>query len=446
MNISDGAMLKAAVAALACLSVARASPSEPHQMRLYAQNSYNTQDLNSVLTSIEERLRLLDTINTAQVKQARRLDVIQDKLDRVETTLTLRLERAQLAAERLEHRLHMLQTTVQASIKESSEKIERSQIKIAEIAQNLTNHINSHAHLLEKVSGAYAETWHRGIVLEALMRDGLALVNVTRRELADGLRALARRQRDARLSSADLEAAFSRRLHDNSYRIDLKMQELLDEQKRFVDSCQRVQLDDPTHVADVLDKLIDSLINKTAATFHELQNIQVTMRNHDNKIMKLLNNGRQTQIQDSNCRRLETLFRNATHSTMKENELQQLTEKFVGLTNRADAALQRLERQLGFDNNEPTPPTSEVKEEADRLLLHLNAIRNEEISDEDDWEDSDQFNNLFDAGGGNDMMNEDKIILKNPLETSIAARRPHRRHLRKDPYDRGPSLKPKSLS
>lgn len=42
----------------------------------------------------------------------------------------------------------------------------------------------------------------------------------------------------------------------------LQMQELLDEQKRFVDSCQRVQLDDPTHVADVLDKLIDSLINK----------------------------------------------------------------------------------------------------------------------------------------------------------------------------------------
>lgn len=35
--------------------------------------------------------------------------------DRVETTLTLKLERAQLAAERLEHRLHMLQTNVQVS-------------------------------------------------------------------------------------------------------------------------------------------------------------------------------------------------------------------------------------------------------------------------------------------------------------------------------------------
>lgn len=42
------------------------------------------------------------------------------------------------------------------------------------------------------------------------------------------------------------------------------MQEVLNVQKRFVDSCQRVQLDDPTHVADVLDKLIDSLINKYA--------------------------------------------------------------------------------------------------------------------------------------------------------------------------------------
>lgn len=55
------------------------------------------------------------------------------------------------------------------------------------------------------------------------MRDGLSLVNATRRELADGLRALARRQRDARLTSADLESSFARRLSDNTYKIDLKV-------------------------------------------------------------------------------------------------------------------------------------------------------------------------------------------------------------------------------
>lgn len=38
--------------------------------------------------------------------------------ERVETTLSLRLERAQLAAERLEHRLHMLQTNIQVRSKE----------------------------------------------------------------------------------------------------------------------------------------------------------------------------------------------------------------------------------------------------------------------------------------------------------------------------------------
>lgn len=57
------------------------------------------------------------------------------------------------------------------------------------------------------------------------MRDGLSLVNVTRRELADGLRALARRQRDARMTSADLEANFARRLNDNTYKIDLKVRQ-----------------------------------------------------------------------------------------------------------------------------------------------------------------------------------------------------------------------------
>lgn len=35
---------------------------------------------------------------------------------------------------------------------------------------------------------------------------------------------------------------------------------------------------------------------RTASTFHELQNIQVTIRNHDIKIMKLLNTGRPAQV------------------------------------------------------------------------------------------------------------------------------------------------------
>ncbi|VVC90172.1 unnamed protein product [Leptidea sinapis] len=275
-------MLSAAIAALACLCLARTSPPDTHPFRAYAL--YTPKDLSSILANIDERLRMLDTMSEVQAKQARKLDVIQDKLDRVETTLSLRLERAQLAAERLEHRLHMLQTSIQAAVKESSEKIERSQAKIVEIASNLTNHINSHSRLLDKVSGTYADTWRRSLLLESLMRDGMSL-----------------------------------------------MQEVLDTQKRFVDSCQRVQLDDPTHVADVLDKLIDSLINNT-------------MRNHDNRVMKLLNS-RPTQSDATTCKRLENALRNTTH-VFNEKELQQLTDKFIGLTNRADAALQKLEGRL----------------------------------------------------------------------------------------------------
>ncbi|XP_026751310.1 uncharacterized protein LOC113511791 [Galleria mellonella] len=436
-------MLSAAVAALAWLCLARTSLAEPHSLRTYTQASHNPKDLTSILVNIEERLRQLDIVSAMQVKQARRLDVVQDKLDRLETALSLRLERAQLAAERLEHRLHMLQTSVQTSIKESSEKIESGQAKIAEVAQNLTNQIDVHRRLLDKANGAYADTWHRGLVMESLMRDGLSLVNVTRRELADGLRTLARRQRDARLSTADLEASFMRRVTDKTNKIDLKMQEVLEMQKRFIDSCQRVQLDDPTQVADVLDKLIDSVINKTAATFHELQNIQVTMRNHNSKVIKLLSTARQTQT-DATCRRLESVFRNASQTTLKENELQQLIEKFVDLTNRADAALQRLERRMREDNDEPAPP-SDVTAAADRLLLKLKGIKGENDSDEEmDWAEEDQDSGYYDdGGGGGDIMDEDKKILSGAtggkqMADSATARPLHRRHLHKHPYDRGP--------
>ncbi|KAI8428639.1 hypothetical protein MSG28_007373 [Choristoneura fumiferana] len=303
------------------------------------------------------------------------------------------------------------------AVKESAEKIERSQDKIVDIAKNLTSHLTSHRHLLEKVSGAYAETWRRGLVLESLMRDGLSLVNATRRELADGLRALARRQRDARLSS---------------------MQEVMDAQKRFVDTCQRVQLDDPTHVADVLDKLIDSLINKTASTFQELQNIQVSMRSHDNRVMKLLSAGRSVQS-DATCRRLEGVFRNTSHTTFKETELQQLTEKFIALTERADATLQRLEARVGDDSDTPAQ-ASDVTSAADRLMLKLKGIKGEQESEEY-WGSDDQDNDLFDDGEGINELNENKDLLIVTPEPDhhtleLSTRTPHRRHLHKHPYDR----------
>ncbi|XP_028168898.1 uncharacterized protein LOC114358924 [Ostrinia furnacalis] len=432
-------MLSATVAALACLCLARTSPAEPQNLRLYAKTIVNQKDLSGVLASIDERLRVLDAVSAAQVKQARRLDVIQDKLDRVETALSLKLERAQLAAERLEHRLHMLQTSVQTSIKESSDKLERTQTSLVELAQNLTSQIDLHRRLLDKVNGAYADTWHRGLVLESLMRDGLSLVNVTRRELADGLRALARRQGHARF--APLDTGLARQINDNTNKIDAKMNVLLDAQKRYVDSCQRVQLDDPNQVADVLGKLIDTLINKTASTFHELQNIQVTIKNHDAKVTKLLNSGRNNVQSDSTCRRLETIMRNSTKPSFKETELQQLTEKLVDLTNRADAALQRLETRLKDDGDGPAP---NITAAADQLLLKLNSIKGEqEYDDEFNWEDDDPEYSFYDDGGGGDMMDEDKKILSSRSldkgTESPTERPPHRRHLHKHPYDRGPS-------
>lgn len=46
----------------------------------------------------------------------------------------------------------------------------------------------------------------------------------------------------------------------------------------------------------------------------------------------------------------------------------------MALTDRADAALQRLEMQLGDDSDEPIPK-SEVDAVADELMLKLNGIK-----------------------------------------------------------------------
>ncbi|KAJ2939629.1 hypothetical protein O0L34_g14348 [Tuta absoluta] len=462
-------MLKPAVAVLACLCLARCTPAESHAMRTYVQlkpQAHSIKELGVVLASIEEKLKVLDVISSAQAKQSRRLEVLQNKLDRVETTISLRLERAQLAADRLEHRLHMLQTSVQASIKEGSEKLLTSQLRVTELTQNLTKDIDGHRKILEKVNGAYSDTWRRSLLLENMMRDGLSVVNATRRELADGLRNLARRQRENRFNSADKEAGLAKQIKDNTLMIDEKLQKVLEDQKRFLDSCHRVQQDDPTQVADVLDRLIDSLINKTAATFRELQNIQVTVRNHDARVIKLLSTKPNSQT-DASCRRLESVFKNASLSSFKETELQQLTEKFVALTDRADAALQNLEAKMATMTTSATTDEvtkSEVTAEADRLLLKLKGIKNEYESSEDQkWMEYDpkyrsSFYDDSDFVDG-DLMDRDKALLgvrkgrqaKASPDTSshdanTSAPRPtapvraaHRRHLHKHPYDRGPT-------
>lgn len=77
---------------------------------------------------------------------------------------------------------------------------------------------------------------------------------------------------------------------------------------------------------------------------------------------------------DATCRRLESAFRNTSHGIIKENELKQLTEKFVALTDRADAALQRLEAKIGEEMDIPIP-SSDVTLAADKLLRQLQGIK-----------------------------------------------------------------------
>lgn len=73
---------------------------------------------------------------------------------------------------------------------------------------------------------------------------------------------------------------------------------------------------------------------------------------------------------DVTCRRLESAFRNTSHTILKENELRQLTEKFISLTDRADDALQRLEAQMRIGAEEPLP-VSDISAEAIKLMQKL---------------------------------------------------------------------------
>lgn len=79
---------------------------------------------------------------------------------------------------------------------------------------------------------------------------------------------------------------------------------------------------------------------------------------------------------------------------------------------------------------------------SDFTTKHYFIPRSEQSSEENDWEDE-QDSNYFD-NNMSDFSQEDQEIMNNVLNrekfstTESTTTKPHRRHLHKHPYDRGP--------
>ncbi|XP_023704622.1 uncharacterized protein LOC111862963 isoform X3 [Cryptotermes secundus] len=416
------------------LLLQHAATAPPQEPAVPSWNNFraavNQQSLHTVLVSIEERLRALDTLYSPRYtprweisieQQSRRMETIESRLGRLETLLELRLDKLsetmsarQLKEElsrdqinrkldstyeRLNHRLSYLEARLDVSVAKLQSTIDtgvgrmerleataagrqgdieaeladietgideikkhvtafeeqhnRSLVTILEngkqIATEMDNlttlvedlHVEfnktqavselnddqgtNHQEALRKNMNLLVDKVISGIdknannfitkVLEGLVKDSMSLSNATRRELQDGIRSIAvqmgrrglvQSDRDRQEGSMDIAldtlGLVQRRLNELGRKFDSSFQMLMLAQNLFLESCHRIQLDEPQlemKLTKVLERILDAITNRSVNTDCEVQTLQEVFKSHSSHLTRILNQATNKILQAS---------------------------------------------------------------------------------------------------------------------------------------------------
>ncbi|XP_049767783.1 uncharacterized protein LOC126101140 [Schistocerca cancellata] len=157
------------------------------------------------------------------------------------------------------------------------------------------------SNLANKVTNMYNELWRRTQVLETLTKDSMSLSNATRRELQDGLRSLSRRgafhaDREKQDTVGSLQESMDvlagivhRRMSELGRKLDSSFQMLMLAQNLFLESCHRLQLEEPqleAKLTAVLGRILDTLHNKSASTMQEVQQVHEMLKSHHSHLVR----------------------------------------------------------------------------------------------------------------------------------------------------------------
>ncbi|XP_069674236.1 putative leucine-rich repeat-containing protein DDB_G0290503 isoform X2 [Periplaneta americana] len=274
-------------------------------------------------------------------QQSRRMETMESRLGRLETLLELRLDKLSESMsarqlkdelskdqinrkldstyERINHRLGYLEarldvgiSKLQSTIEGNEGRMERLESTAAgrqsEVESELAD-IGSGIHEIKKqlttfetqqnrslANNMYNDMWRRTQLLEGLVKDSMSLSNATRRELQEGIRSIAlqmgrrglfQSDRDRQEGTVDIAldtmGLVQRRLSELGRKFDSNFQMLMLAQNLFLESCHRIQLDEPqleTKITKVLERILGAITNRSMNTDHEIQELQELLKSH----------------------------------------------------------------------------------------------------------------------------------------------------------------------
>lgn len=154
-----------------------------------------------------------------------------------------------------------------------------------------------------KMNNMYNELWKKSVNIEDSVKNSLQVTNLTRKEIQENMKNLLAKfgntftsydsQNDGTLEIVidSFTNTLQRKFSEIGRKMDSNFQNVMLTQNLFLESCHRIQMDEAqleNKISLVLEKLIDSFTNKSAATFTEIQNMVEMIKAHDTHIYRSL--------------------------------------------------------------------------------------------------------------------------------------------------------------
>nr|CAD7264983.1 unnamed protein product [Timema shepardi] len=201
----------------------------------------------------------------------------------------------------------------------------------------------------KQVNNISSEMLQRTHILESLSKDSMSLCNATRREVQDGFRSLivqlGRRglfQSDhdnhytsLELSMEALADLIQRRFSDLGRKHESSFQMLIMTQNLFLESCHRIQQDEPqleNKLTLVLEKILDTITNSCTTAEEGIEELHELIKSHNSHVIRTVTHATNTVLQASEQSNADTKHLDVALTAAQDNIKLSLRETMEEIT------------------------------------------------------------------------------------------------------------------
>nr|CAD7395662.1 unnamed protein product [Timema cristinae] len=260
------------------------------------------------------------------------------------------------------------------------------------------------SNITTKVNNISSEMLQRTHILESLSKDSMSLCNATRREVQDGFRSLivqlGRRglfQSDhdnhytsLELSMEALADLIQRRFSDLGRKHESSFQMLIMTQNLFLESCHRIQQDEPqleNKLTLVLEKILDTITNSCTTAEEGIGELHELIKSHNSHVIRTVTHATNTVLQASEQSNADTKHLDVALTAAQDNiklSLRETMEEITKNKSQHAAMLGNISNQIQLsedgasddeeDNSsivqeKPIPSAAEVMDHIQELIL-----------------------------------------------------------------------------